>query len=202
MKPKRTLGIGLAVAAVLVSSACAAGQQAATANEKNTVDGANADIGMIHIRGIVVDPPTLSYKSGDSATVKVVLVNTSGTKSDMLTSVTSPVFSDWGTFSTTAQADAVLAADASQPAKKKSASPLPTPNRQVLIPAGARASFGTPESTGALVFLKFTKDVYPGTTIPVTLRFAQAGTITIAVPIGLSGSVNTSPIATPSGIEG
>ena len=202
MKPKRTLGIGLAVAGALLSAACAAGQQAATANERNTLDGVNADIGAIHIRGMVVDPPLLSYKPGDSATVKVVFVNTSGTKSDLLKSITSPAISDWSSFNSTAQADAALGAGASSPAGTSAATPPPTPNHQVFIPAGGRTSYGTPESTGGLVFLNFKRDVYPGTTIPVTLSFAQAGSITISVPIALTRSVNTSPIATPSGLEG
>ena len=200
MKPKRTLGIGLAVAIALTTSACAAGQQASTANEQNTMDGVNADIGMIHIRGMVLDPPSAtSYKPGEGATVKVVIVNV-GTKPDLLESITSPIVSDWGAFSSPADAAGQLA-----PSSAPSAgSPQPTYNRQIVIPAGGRTSFGTPESTGALALLHFKKAVYPGTTIPVTLRFAQAGTITISVPIGLSGSINTSPIAsqTPSGIEG
>ena len=109
VKPKRTLGIGLAVAIALLTSACAAGQEASTANEKNTIDGVNADVGPIHIRGMVIDAPTLLYKKNDSATVKVVLVNTSA-KPDQLTSLTSPAITDWGTFNTAAAADAVLAA--------------------------------------------------------------------------------------------
>lgn len=200
MKPKRTLGIGLAVAVALLTSACAAGQQASTANEQNTIDGVNADLGPIHIRGMVVDAPTLLYKKNDSATVKVVLVNTSQTRNDLLQSVTSPAITDWGTFSTAAAADTVLAADSSRPSQ--STGPLPLPTRQVFIPAGGRASYGTPDSTGAMVFLSFTRDIYPGTTIPVTLRFAQAGAITIAVPIALANSVNTTPIAPPSPLEG
>jgi copper(I)-binding protein len=200
VKPKRTVGIGLAVAIALLTSACAAGQQASTANEQNTIDGVNADLGPIHIRGMVIDAPTLLYKKNDSASVKVVLVNTSQTKSDLLVSVTSPAITDWGSFSTVASADAVLAANSSRP--QKSTGPLPLPTRQVLIPAGGRTSYGTPESKGGLVFLSFTRDIYPGTTIPVTLRFAQAGSITIAVPIALANSVNTTPIAPPSPLEG
>lgn len=199
MKPKRTLGIGLAVAIALLTSACAAGQEASTANEKNTIDGVNADIGPIHIRGMVVDAPDLLYKKNDSATVKVVIVNTSA-KPDLLTSVTSPAITDWGSFNTAAAADVVLAANSSRP--DKSNGPVPLPTRQVYLPAGGRASYGTPESKGALVFLTFTRDIYPGTTIPVTLRFAQAGSITISVPIALANSVNTTPIAPPSPLEG
>jgi hypothetical protein len=200
VKPKRTLGIGLAVAIALLTSACAAGQQAATANEQNTIDGVNADLGAIHIRGMLIDPPTLFYKKNDSATVKLVLVNTSQTKSDLLTSVTSPAITDWGSFSSAASADAVLAANSSRAQKSDAAVPLPT--RQVYIPAGGRANYGTPESTGALLFIGFTRNIYPGTTIPVTLRFAQAGSITITVPVALANTVNTTPIAPPSPLEG
>jgi copper(I)-binding protein len=153
---------------------------------------------------MVVDPPTRpSYVAGDDATVKVVLVNV-GSKNDLLQSITSPAVTDWGAFNTTAEADAVLEANASRAVTTdtSSAAPLPAPGQRVIVPAGSRVSWGTPEATGALVFLKFTKDVFPGTTIPVTLRFAQAGSITISVPIGLSNSINTSPIPTPSGVEG
>lgn len=201
MKPKRTLGIGLAVAIALLTSACAAGQQAQTAYERSTQDGTNADIGPIHIRGMVIDSPTLFYKKGDSATVKVVLVNTSRSKSDLLRSISSPAVTTWGTFPTTADANAVLAANGAQSNQSSSAS-LPTPDRNILIPAGGRTSFGTPDATGALVFLNFTRAVYPGSTIRVTMEFAQAGTITIAVPVALSNSVNTTPIAPPSPLEG
>lgn len=197
MLSKRILGIGLAVAAALATSACAAGQNAQTAYEQNTQNGTNADIGPIHIRGMVIDAPTLSYKKGDSATVKVVLVNTSQDKADLLDQISSPALTTWGTFNTTAEADAVLAANKGQRGKAA----LPSPGRQVLIPAGGRASFGTPDSKGALVFLNFTRTVYPGTTIPVTMHFARAGTITVAVPVALSGSVNTTPIAPPTPLE-
>jgi len=199
VKPKRILGIGLAVAAALLTSACAAGQQAATSNEQNTLDGVNGDVGAIHIRGMVIEPPNVSYKSGDSATVKVVLVNTSQTKSDLLVAITSPAVTDWGTFSSTENADAVIAAQAAPSPTATTA--LPTPNRQVLIPAGGRTSYGTPESTGALVLLGFTKDVFPGTTVPLTLRFAQAGSITLSVPVALTRTVNLSPIPELTGAE-
>jgi hypothetical protein len=197
VKPKRTLGIGLAVATALITTACAAGQIAQTAYERNTQNGTDADIGQIHIRGMVIDAPTVMYKKGDSAEVKLVLVNTSQTKSDLLDSISSPAITTWGTFNTTAEANSVLAAHTG-----KHKTSLPAPDRQVLIPAAGRTSYGTPDSTGALVFLNFTHAVYPGTTIPVTMHFAQAGTIKIFVPIALSPSINTSPIAPPSPFEG
>jgi copper(I)-binding protein len=199
VKPKRTLGIGLAIATALLGSACAAGQQAQTAYERSTQNGTDADVGSIHIRGMVIDAPVLSYKKGDSATVKVVFVNAGQAKSDLLESISSPAISDWSTYNSPAAADAVLTAGKAGGRKSKA-----TPDHQVLIPPGGRVSFGTPDSTGALVFLHFTRPVYPGTTIPVTLRFAQAGSISVFVPVALTGAPGGATIPAPAGssIEG
>jgi copper(I)-binding protein len=245
VKPKRTVGIGIAVAAALLTSACAAGQQAQTAYEKPTLDGVNADIGSIHIRGMVIDPPVSSahYSSGDNTTVKVIFVNT-GDKPDALVSINSPAISDWGTFKSLGVAEPVLNPATSQsttapasptatpstkptkhrsstsataspgasgstsetktrtaspsPSPSTSAAPLPTPNRLVKIPPNSRVPFGTPETTAVLAFLSFSQDEWPGTTIPVTLRFAEAGSITIQVPIALSGPGPAQTVPEPS----
>jgi hypothetical protein len=234
---KRTLGIGLAVVAALLTSACAAGQHAHTAEEQSTTNGVSGDLGSLHIRGLVIEAPLgPSYGSGDNAMVKMVIVNV-GETDDQLKNISSPAFADWGAFNSTADADAVLspapssstpdtasssaspsathtsrhsssasstrsasssaAASSSatpSPTPSSSSAPLPTPIRQVTIPAGGRASWGVPEAKGALVILGFSGQVFPGTAIQVTLDFAQAGSITLQVPVALSGSPNTSPI--------
>jgi hypothetical protein len=45
-----------------------------------------------------------------------------------------------------------------------------------------------------LAVFGFSTNVYPGTTIPMTFDFAQAGSVTLQVPVALSGAPNTSPI--------
>lgn len=206
----RVLGISIAAAAALVTSACAAGQQAATANVRTTLEGINGDVGAIHVRGLLIEAPSgvqLSYPVGGDAEVKAVLVNV-GNSTDRLVSITSPAVSDWGTFANTADAEAVLTANASatstSTSPSASATPSPQPNRSVPIPAGGRVSWGTPESTGSLVIFGFSKPVYPGTTVSLTLRFANAGSLTLSVPVELGGSPNLSPIPEPStsSIEG
>jgi copper(I)-binding protein len=136
----RRLGVGLAVAAALVTSACAAGQQAATANEQSTIDGANASVGTINLRAAVLEAPsgnTAFWPAGSDVALKVVIVN-NGTKPDRLVSVTSPAFSDWGAYATTQQADRVVnahaAAAASTSAPASSSSPAESSS------AGAPAS--------------------------------------------------------------
>jgi hypothetical protein len=187
--------MGLAVVAALLTTACAAGQHALTSEERKSANGVNADVGSIHIRGLLIEPPLgPSYGKGDNAQVKLVIVNV-GHSDDLFTSISSPAFADWGVFSSTAQAGQVLHP---QPVSSTSA-PLPSPGRQVLIPAGGRKSWGVPEATGALLVLGFSNDFWPGTTMPMTLQFAKAGSITVQVPIALSASPNTSPIPELSG---
>jgi len=196
--PKRTLGIGLAVVAALLTSACAAGQHAFTSEEKKSANGVNADLGSIHIRGLMIEAPRgPSYASGDNAQVKVVIVNV-GHKDDLFKGISSPAFADWGIFNSTADAGAVLDPE---PSSSESA-PLPSPTREKIISAGGNESWGVPASTGVLAIFGFSEDVFPGTTIPMTLDFAQAGSITLQVPVALSSSPNLSPIPELSGAEG
>jgi hypothetical protein len=246
----RRLGIGFAVAVALLTSACAAGQQAQTADERATEAGTEATLGSIGLRGLLIDAPagtTPYYRPGSDASVKLVIVN-SGNQPDRLTGITSSAFGDWGAFATPAEADAVEAANqtpatptssaastsagvrtsapgsgtaspggsgsrpagtggaASRTSAKPSASPtrLPTPRKSVTIVAGGRVSWGVPDATGELLVLHLTKRLYPGTTVPVTFTFANAGTVTVVVPIALSSSPEFSVIPPPpsTGAEG
>jgi copper(I)-binding protein len=222
----RRLGIGLAVAAALLTSACAAGQQASTANQKPTLDGTNATVGSMALRGLVIEAPDrgVNYPVGSDAAIKLVLVNT-GSKPDRLVSITTKAAADWGSFST-ADAATVAAADtapsttsavAPPTAAPGSASgtesgsatpsgstgssaptPLPAPVRSVLIAPSSRVSWGTPESKNVLLLRKTTTELYPGTTVSVTFRFADAGSVTVDVPIALTPVANLSVIPEPS----
>jgi copper(I)-binding protein len=202
----RRIGVGLAVGVALLTSACAAGQHAHTASERPTLPGANADLGPIHLRTALIAPPSGTatfFPTGSDLSVTLVIVN-SGSKDDELTSVSSPAVTSWGSYATAADAAAVISAQSAssspQPGASGSASdqPAPTPSTSVKIPAGSRVSWGTPEAKGALVFSQTTQELRPGTTIPVTFTFANAGSVTVAVPIGLSKSAHTSVIPVPS----
>jgi copper(I)-binding protein len=214
----RRLGIGLAAFVALLTSACAAGQHASTSEQRPSLDGTNGSVGSINLRGIVIEAPsgtTAYYPVGSDAAVKIVLVN-NGTQQDRLISITSPAVTDWGSFATTSDADAVIEAHSSpsaaetksgkaKPSGTPSATtlPLPTPSQSIAISAGSRRSWGTPESKGTLLLIHTTKALYPGTTIPLTFQFANAGSVTLAVPIALSRSPQTSVIPEPSSsIEG
>jgi copper(I)-binding protein len=209
--PVRRIGIGLAVAAALLTSACAAGQHAQTADEQSTLDGVNASVGTIDLRALVIEAPagsTVYYPVGSDLQLKLVIVN-NATRPDRLTSITSPVARDWGAFNTTADADQVVSAHAaptlpSSTAPASSAAPLPTALKSVTITGNGRVGYATPEAKGALLLVHATRQVYPGTSVPLTFTFANAGKITVQVPVALSAVPPSSVIPEPatSSLEG
>lgn len=160
--PAGRLRIGLAVAAALLASACAAGQQAQTADEKPTLDGTNADVGAIALRAIAIEAPTqVSYKPGDDAPISIVLVN-NGSKPDTLTSVRSSEASGWS----------ASGSDASQ--------------NSVPVAPASRVSFGVPESKDVLQLTGLKRNLYPGESLNITFTFAKAGAVTVDVPVALT----------------
>lgn len=231
----RRLGLGLAVVAALLSSAaCAVDQQAQTASEKPTLDGTNATLGHIALRGLAIEPPLLQktpyYPPGSRADVMLVIVNT-GTTSDRLTSISSPSVRGWAAYRTLAEEETVNRAQAgsasaapSTPApspsssagrSRRSGSPapasgsasatastssLPQPLRSVSIPAGRQVSWGVPAATGALQLVGTKGRLYPASTIKLTFTFANAGSITVPVPIQLSETPASSVLPGPSAV--
>jgi copper(I)-binding protein len=223
----------VAVAAALVTSACAAGQHAQTDQERATLDGTYASVGKIDLRGLaIVAPSGASYSVGSAAPVKLVLVNSSAgrtAKADQLVGITSPAASGWAAYATQADAAAATAA-ASTPAGATITSTLnatntapatagesiasgasnsatatpsapsaaPPPLTSVPIRPGQRVSWGVPEATGVLLLVGLKRVLYPGTTVSMTFSFADAGTVTVAVPVELSANPTSSVLPVPS----
>ena len=199
----RRIGIALAVAAALLSSACAAGQHAQTADEKPSLDGTNASVGAIDLRGIAIEAPsgsTVYYPAGADMQLKIVIVN-NAEQDDQLTSITSPAIRGWGAYETTADADAVLNAHAASSAPASGTTtdaPLPSAQKSVPIVGNGRVGYSTPEAKGALLLFGATKSIYSATSIPLTFTFANAGQVTVQVPVALSSAPPSSVVPEPS----
>jgi hypothetical protein len=144
--------------------------------------------------------------------LKIVLVNNAD-KPDHLTSISSPSFSDWGAFTSAADAAEVVAAHAAAqsptaaPASSASSVPaaqLPSPQRSIAIDGNGRVGFGTPEAAGVLLLMDTKGKIAPANSIPITFTFANAGTVTVQVPVSVSNGMPSSilPSPTTSGIEG
>jgi copper(I)-binding protein len=179
----RRVGVVVAVGAVLLTAACAAGQHAQTAYENPTVDAAAASIGNIQLRGIAIDAPTgtTSYQAGSDASLTLVMVN-DGRRADQLTSITSPAFTSWS------------AAPSQGPVSLSSAA--------VNVPPGTRVGFGTPEATDVLTLVNLKQSIFPGTNVALTFSFQNAGTVTVSVPVAVSTAPSSSFVPGPTAASG
>ncbi|WP_375480699.1 hypothetical protein [uncultured Jatrophihabitans sp.] len=185
----RRAGLAAVVAAALLSAGCAAGQHAQTADEKTTLDGTNASVGDMDLRGLAIQAPTGNfYAKGSGALLTVVLVN-NGAKADSLTSVTSSAITGWSSFATLA---------AAQIAQSATSSSGPQGSETVPVAPNDRTPFGTPEAKGGLLLRGLTEQLRPGQAISLTFSFARAGMVKVTVPVALSPSPASSYVPGPS----
>ena len=193
----RTAGFGaVAVAAVLLTSACAAGRVAQTQNQRPSVSGVNAQVGPIAIRNLTVEAPQgASYPKGSALRLIGVFVN-NGTSSDVLDNITSTSFSGWGAYTSIAAGDQVVSAGA---APSSAGSSAPAGSHTVSIPADDRTSYGVPDATGSLIASGTKSTIYPGSIVTMTLTFARAGTVTVRVPVNVTTDPSQSVVPQPSG---
>lgn len=187
----RRIAVGLALAATLATSACAAGQIAETAQEKATLDGTNVDVGNIALRALSVQTPdAVNYPVGSNPLVTVVLVN-NGQSADKLVSISSSVASGWGSYAD--QVDVPQSGAAAAPASAATASAAAgtsgNATAAITLPPTATTAFGVPVANGRVLALLGTKKVlFPGNEISITFTFAKAGSKTFVVPIQVSAS--------------
>jgi hypothetical protein len=117
----RMAGAAAAVAATLLTSACAAGREAQTADQVPTQDGVNATVRNIALRGLSVEAPAADYYvAGSDIVVNLVLVNT-GNTDDALTGITTSSATGWGSYASVG--DAAQVQGAANSAALASASP-------------------------------------------------------------------------------
>jgi copper(I)-binding protein len=198
---RRRLALAAIVTGVaLVSSACAVGQHAATATDRPAIDGTIAQVGSIKLENISVQAPNIGsrptgtafYQPGDNAPMTLILVNNSHS-SDTLTSVTGP-FTSWAVVPTGSVADeaALKTGSTSQPVGPGGSVALGLSNLGV--------GTGVSPETLVLIALKGTGKLYPGSEVRLTFTFANAGKVTVSVPVQLSAQPND--VSVPAGASG
>lgn len=176
-----------ALAGLFLTSACAAGQIAATAEQQTTLDGVNRTIGQIGLRGLSLAAPTdgPSYAPGSSIAIDMVLVN-SGAKPDALVSITSTAAKGWSSYSQGAAKLVLTAPGARHDAGKQS----------VPLPPGSRVASSS-LSASRLILESTTRRLWPGTVVTLVFRFQNAGTIRVPVPVHLTDEVKPGLIVPP-----
>lgn len=197
-EPRTARRVGLtvlAMCALLITSACAAGKQAQTSNEKPTLDGSNGDVGKIALRAIaIVSPPNgTSYPKGQDALLTGVISNQGGT-SDSLTKISTTAAGGFGVFASDADAKAVAAADEAS-AGSSTGQSSSTAKQSVTIKPGQLISFGIAgTSTNAVLLTGLTGELRPAQDIQVTFTFAKAGSVKMWIPVQLTGTQNNEVI--------
>nr|WP_275889310.1 hypothetical protein [Nakamurella flavida] len=144
---------GVAAAAALALSGCAAGQISQTAQQVAAIDGANADTGSISIRNVLLAEPerTNGYPAGSDARV-LLYVSNIGLNADTLTSVSSSVAGS-ATIDGTAE-----------------------------VPPQTLVDMAT-DTGVQIALEDLNRDVFFGQSIPVTFTFENAGSMTVQVPV-------------------
>ncbi len=205
---RRTAGFGaIAVAAVLLTSSCAAGRVAQTIRQRPSINGVNAQVGSVNVRNVSVEAPTeaTSYPKGSALRLTGVFVN-NGQSTDALTGISSASITGWCAYSSVTDGDQVVAAASASAAgatapASGTTSAAPRASQAVPIPAHSRISYGVPDATGSLLVLATKAKIYPGSTISMTLTFARAGTVTVQVPVQITTDPTQASVPAPSGSD-
>lgn len=161
--------------AVVALSGCATGPQAETSQQVATVAGASANAKTMAVRNATLGFPdgadgAAVYEKGSSAPIDAVLINESE-QSDQLARVSSSY---------------------AQSAEITGTKTIPGNQRLYAVEeqGGSTEELTAAEAandereTVRISLNGLSQDIYPGTTIPVRFTFAEAGSVTLHVPIG------------------
>lgn len=179
-----------AVGAAVLTAACAAGQDAQTANVKPTLDGTYGTVGSIYLEGVALHTPDgPSFTAGDSVPMSLYIAN-NGTSPDSLTNITSTSFSGW----------TVVPSSSTDSASSASAAPQS-------VGPGSSVGLGLknlkPDGTGSentVVMQGYKGDpLFPGMAVKITFTFASAGQTTLTVPVQISEQPHSQTLSPPSG---
>lgn len=192
---------GLGLAAVLGVTGCSAGQITQTDSQLPAVNGTEHTQGAIALRNAVLAyPEGGSYPEGSEAPLVLTIVNT-GSAGDTLTEVTSPVAAS-AAVTGSKDLPGGFAIEVGTPGEdvevgtSSSVAPTPTPSSapgSTTAPAPGSVAPTTSvkapnEKLGELeiVLEGINTRLFPGKTVPVTFVFANAGPVTVELPIAAS----------------
>jgi copper(I)-binding protein len=185
-----------AFGAAVLMTACAAGQQAQTAEEKPTLDGTEGNVGQISLVNVSLHAPSgTSYAAGSDAPMSIYISNGANSP-DKLTNVSSPAFPGGWSVVKSSSLTSSSASATPLPQSSSSAASGATSGAPQTIPAGGAVGLGqsgvgvdggTSAKTLVLKGLAgSTAPLTPGMSVKITFTFANAGQTTLTVPVHLT----------------
>ncbi len=168
---RRSVAALTAAAAVLLVAGCGSGQVGTIGSQVAAVNGGQGQSDKIAVRDVTVQfPPTGSaYTTGQAAPLLFTISN-SGTASDELVSITTPVGQVDLTGAKQVPGQATLVSAAQQTVDA--------------VPLGSIAPVNGAAGKVQAMITGLTQPLKPGLNISVTFTFSQAGAITMPVPLG------------------
>ncbi|MGH3940803.1 MAG: copper chaperone PCu(A)C [Pseudonocardiaceae bacterium] len=177
-------------AVVLALVGCGAGQTAQTASQAAAIDGANADLGAIALRDVLMPYPEEhngTYPAGSDVPVHLTIVNET-TRPDTLVSVTTPAARQVLLEGTTTIPGGMAVRGG---ADHSGAGQGSAGHRSTAAPIG-------PLDVDELriVLADATRPLRPGLNIQLTFVFRDAGPVTLSVPMGPPSESERVPLET------
>jgi copper(I)-binding protein len=174
-RPRLRRGTAVLVAGVLplALSACGAGRDAQTYQERSQADASNTAVGALALRGVAILPPEdgRTYAAGDDAEAVFVVTNNDD-EPDTLVEVTAE-----GVESVEVLVDG-------DPGELE-------------VPA-----LGSTEESGSLRLVSLEEELSEGQYITMTFRFEDNGTVEVPVPVAVSGRTDRPVYTGGEGEEG
>jgi copper(I)-binding protein len=160
---------------------CAAGQQAQTAEQRPTVNGANVNLGSLAIRNVTLDYPEEGvYEEGSDARLQMVVVN-EATSGDALIEVRSPVAQRVTITAGGAEAGPTPTLTAPPPSESPSETAQPSATRENPSPSISGGDPVDPSASGS-----FTGSASPASPVPTP---APGEPESVDIPIPTNGLV-------------
>lgn len=170
-------------AVALVVAGCGAGLTAQTASQAAAIDGANADLGALALRNVLMPYPQEhrgTYPAGSDVPLHLTIVNET-TSADTLISVTTPAARQVlleGATTIPAGMAVRGGADHSAPGHSGSAAPVSALDVDEL----------------RIVLTDATRPLRPGLNVQLTFMFRDAGPVTLSVPMGSPSELERVPL--------
>lgn len=198
LSPKGPAPVGLGLAGLalagLALAGCSAGQITQTSNQVTTVDGASGQIGPISLADITLSyPDSGEWSEGSSPELQFTITSTS-LQADTLESVSSDA-ADRGMINTSptgatttpeaTSAESTPTTDTGPEAAETSDAPGSgvASGASGTLEVPAQGLIRVPNDEVEVTLEGLTEKLLPTQSIPVTFTFAQAGEVTISVPV-------------------
>lgn len=217
---RRTAGMSRAVVAALAAvgatllAGCQAGQQAATAEQRPTIDGNFAQVGNLALRDVKIEHPASgSWPQGGDARIELIVVN-EGVETDALVAVRTDA-AGGAELSTTPGGAAPTVTVTPQPSPAESESPsgspsespsesesgtsspsgsgspsptvepIPTEEPETSIPIPGASLISMRDEGPEVLLTGLTRPLRSGQVVPITFVFQLAGEVTVNVAVAI-----------------